>query len=88
MICPTRALNALSLPARYFLNRFGIVGKHFINHLFQCAAVIHLFQAFGFNDLIALSPSFVHNASKYLFGALLEMVPSALRAINAARVAG
>jgi len=42
---PTSALNALSLPARYFLDRLRVRGEHLVDDPFEFAGVAHLLQA-------------------------------------------
>ncbi|MDT4870581.1 hypothetical protein FQZ97_1056660 [compost metagenome] len=87
MTCPTRALNAFSLPARNWatLSALAAITSSMI---FSSAPVSFI----CLRPLVSMTastslPSPVHKASKTCLAALLEIVPSAMRAISAASCA-
>ena len=50
-----QGVEGLVLAGLVLLDVAGVGGNHFINDGFQCAGVVHLFQALGFDDGIDLA---------------------------------
>ena len=82
---PTRALNALSLPARNSSTDFGFAAITVVDDALELARVAHLAQASGVDQRVDVRRrSSCHSVSRSWRAAAFEMVRSATRAISAA----
>jgi hypothetical protein len=82
MAWPTRRVEALALPARYFLDVLRVLGDDLVEDRVERAGVAHLLQALGFDDRVDVAAFAGPQASNTWRAALLEIVPSAMRLIS------